>query len=342
MDRKERIIKNLKRCAALGVFLLPMALYLILIKSRAGDALFYTAPLWVPVTVLSFAAGLFSYIILCRSAPSCEEEEEKDDLYVPEKMPETVSVPEMSAESLSEYPELFPEREEESSAAYDMSADISAAISAQKEEMAQTEEELFSDDAWREFAGEGEENGSENLDDIYGDIPAELPEGYETAEYGEEEIEYSGPVRVRKSTLGVSVLSKTACVAAAVMISLGAAFGASYSLIRENEDGFDGYLWEDVGEATVSQKLLGSLSVEVVTSDGRKTELFPAGLFRGEKSDAKYGSLYSYMAHAVREIKKAGAHVTVENKEEIVTAYKDAEDGSWEYISEIIGEKGTE
>ncbi|MDD6095723.1 MAG: hypothetical protein PUC29_08285 [Clostridia bacterium] len=370
MDRKERILKILKRAGAVLIFLLPCALYYLSVKHRAGDALLYTAPYQWWVAALSLAAGIFSYAVLCRSKPVTDapKEESEESLYEdlqPEG--EQVSQSPDDREPLEEYPELFRQEKkaDETLREFDMAAQIASAIGEQKTEvyrgahtstvtLAENEDGEVSEDGGDGEVGEWEnylkKTNAENADfpaelaELYENIPSSLPEGYTvTAEDTYEERGFSEKYTVKRISLGESAASKVMCTAIAVLLSAGFAFGASFALTSEGSDGFSvgkkEYVWSDAETVTVSQKLFGSLSVEVETSDGKKTELFPSTLFRGENFSSEYENVYEYMARAVRKMTEAGASLTVNGREEIETFYKDAEDGSWKYIWEIIGER---
>ncbi len=333
MTRKERIIKNLKRCLALLIFLVPVALYLILTRYRAGSAVLYVAPHQVPVVVLSLAAGLFSYLVLRREA--ADERVEEEEAPGEEKVTEHYEVSDVP---LEEYPEFYTEREQEEEISYDVAESISTAISAQKETLAE-ETDAPDYSAWDEFVGD--RPGDDIPRELYDDIPDTLPEGYSAPEETEEEeIEFDRGYTVKRWHPGETVLSKVICTLVAAALAFGTAFAASFAVMPETEEGFGKYKWSDAETVTVSQKLLSSLSVEVRTADGKKTELFPASLFSGESFSQKYDNVYDYMAHAVRMMTSEGAELTVLNGDEIEQSFKDTEDGSWEYVSEMIGAKG--
>lgn len=361
MDRKDRILKILKRAGAVLVFLLPCVLYYLSVKHRAGNALLYTAPYQWWVAVLSLAAGVFSYAVLCRSKPVTDapKEESEESLYEdlqPEG--EQVSQSPDDREPLEEYPELFRQekKENETPIEFDMAAQIASAIGEQKTEAfrgADVSTKTFEEDGngedgeWENYLKKtNAENPDypEELAELYENIPSSLPEGYTvTAEDTYEERGFSEKYTVKRLSLGESAASKALCTALAVLLSAGFAFGASFAFISEGSDGFCAggkeYVWSDAETVTVSQKLFGSLSVVAETSDGKKTELFPSTLFRGENFSSEYESVYEYMARAVRKMTEAGASLNVNGREEIETFYKDAEDGSWKYICEIIGER---
>lgn len=322
----------------------------------------YTAPYQWWVAAISLAAGIFSYAVLCRSKPVTDtpkEEPEEESLYA-DPHPERTQVSQSpdEPEPLDEYPELFrqEEKEDETPKAFDVAAQIASAIGEQKTEafrgadvstVTLAENEVGGDSEWENYL---KKTNAENADfpaelaDLYENIPSSLPEGYTvTAEDTYEERGFSEKYTVKRLSLGESAASKALCTALAVLLSAGFAFGASFALTSEGSDGFSvgkkEYVWSDAETVTVSQKLFGSLSVEVETSDGKKTELFPSTLFRGENFSSEYENVYEYMARAVRKMTEAGASLTVNGREEIETFYKDAEDGSWKYIWEIIGER---
>ena len=340
MNRKERTVKILKRSIAAAVFILPCLIYYFITKKNAGASLLYTAPfLWV-VAGISLAAALFSYIILRKSAPEDYEEvpEERDCFSELSSSPEP-----FTPQELAEYPEFAEISMPEEDAEYSYASDIARAINAQKATGAAksvAESAADTDFVWDETAKS--EELPEGINELYENIPDTLPEGYSVANDCTEEPEFRGGYRVKRSRLGDTLLSKALCVTVSLLISAGLALLFSDSITKESENGyFDGteYTWQDIKTVTVSEKILGSLSIEVTANDGNKTELFPATLIKGEKFSEKYDSIYAYMAHAVREMRKCGADVKTKDEGSITAAYKDTEDGSWKYISEIIGVK---
>lgn len=339
--------KNVKRILALLVFACPCLVYYISVRLRARDALLFTLPALWCVVLISFVAAVFSYIVLCKGASSetadADEEEYDGSFEVSERSEDGVSTEDYSME----YPELFssPKQEEETENTYDMSAQIAAVIGAQKNgETADFAEESIPDDDWRAFIGcDNEEKGDSAAitRELYGTLSEEMPEGYVPVEAEEEtEAEFFSGYSVRPSSFGETALSKAVFVGGALLAALLIAASASFSVVAEGKDGFAvgkrEYKWEMVTDVTVSQKLFGSLSVEVRTDDGRKTELLPSTLIGGADFDDEYESIYEYAAYAVRRSRAAGADVKVRDRETLTAAWRDSEDGSWKYISEII------
>lgn len=343
------------------MLVLPIGLYLLLIKIRAQGAVLYSAPLLWPVAAASLAAALFSYAVLRRKVP-CEEELPADFRDFASDFDGTVQelstqspAPAFSGEA--EYPELFSDDRDKAAdetgtqAENDMSAKIAFAIWAQKErcDSAPVPDDVTSDedDMWKSYLKSGKAEDNKPDMRLYDDLPSELPEGYIQKETdAQEDREFSKGYTVKRITLGETLISKAVCVSAAAVLSLGLAFGASFSLTAHTDSGFTcgtaPYAWADVEKLTVSQRLFGSLSVSAKTADGRKTELFPSTVFKGEGFYEKYESIYACMANTVHRAQASGAEIIVLDREAIDTYYKDADDATYDYISQIINEGETE
>lgn len=339
--------EKLKIFLAVILFSAPCALCLAILRARLPDGIFlysFSKLLWVVTPV----SGICAAIALKGGATSDDEplpeiEEDDGDASFGYTAPEAEEV------YIEEYSELY-----RNIAAEDVPQrtvpDISAAISAQKADVENSDEADERERIWSEFLadGDGENSAAEGIYD-YDSIPDTLPEGFSFDEEPEEETddtdeyyeeERDGEAK-RRNVFGA--VRAAAAVICAASVLLGAALSGVYSAAAENGvyvGGLTGrrfYSWSDTERIEISPAMLGDgLRVRAYMKDGTAALLCSDSMLRGDAAADDTGDIELY-AKICRLAEHGGADISVIDRKTIESTFSGSDE--WDDVSRMLGDK---
>ena len=324
-------------------------LYQKLTALQVGKGAFtYSLSYTIPVVVCAAAAYLIVALRLIRffgNRNNTIEEEVLEAEETVEYLPEEVSDEEKYP--WSEDSEPLPEE----TAAQQRAEKIASVLAAQRAaeiDLPVPEKDLSEEsdewDALYKAPDSIEENAA--IREMYADLPTELPPGYtlpqelsEEEEESLEEIEEQEP-RVR-SPLWELLPAICAVVAFAAVLVFASSFWT-----KAGEDGIwvtrmgrvQQYSWDQVESYTVDAGFSGGeLVLEFQMEDGRQVKIVPASYAQTDMFADQYENLYQYWLHADNILTAQGTDKTVSRVEYLADTYQTREDGSWQYVRQIIG-----
>lgn len=313
-------------------------------KGAFTYSLSYTIPIVFGAVVVYLVAVLRIRRIIINRKVTFDEGED-----VPVREEEEAVLEETSDIIAYDMP-AYPETEPVVTAAQQRAEKIASALAAQRsveiDFPADEEEAPETADMWDALYPTPALKEEADIHDLYANLPAELPPGYtlpqespeeESAEFPEEEIEEEvhprSPVR--------EMLPVVCVLAVFVMLLLA----ASSFWIKAGEDGIwvsrmgkvREYAWDQVAAYTVDAQLSGGeLVLKFQMEDGLQVKIAPASYAETEIFADQYENLYQYWLQADHKLSALGADKTVIRAEYLVDTYMFREDGSWQYVQQLI------
>ncbi|MBS5725717.1 MAG: hypothetical protein KHW59_08080 [Clostridiales bacterium] len=340
-----------RSAAVLGGILFSIGagfLYQKLTALQVGKGVFtYSLSYTIPVVVCAAAAYLIVALRLIRvfgnrdgtieeDVPEAEEAEE----YFPE---EEFDEAEPLLEDTQTIPEVTAAQQRAERIASALAAQRAAALDlpAQEENASEESDEW---DALYKVPDSMEVNAA--IREMYAELPEELPPGYtlppelseEEEESLEEEIEEEEPQA--RSPLRELLPAICAVAAFAVVFVLASSFWT-----KAGEDGIwiarmgkvRQYRWDQVASYTVDAGFSGGeLVLEFQMEDGRQVKIAPASYVQTNEFVKQYENLYQYWLHIDNVLRTQGTNKTVSRAEYLADTYSTREDGSWQYVQQII------
>lgn len=249
-----------------------------------------------------------------------------------------------------EYEILKPQEEESvPTAAQQRAEKIASALAAQRTAQVDLppEEELHGeeDDAWDALYRAPEPTEDAAVREMYADLPAKLPEGYELPDQTEEEQEDFWEDEDLEELPPRSpfweVFPILCAVSAFVLVLL---FSSSF-WTKAGDDGIwvsrfgkvRSYAWDQVTAYTVDAGFAGGeMKLTFQMSDGRQVKITPSSYAETDAFSDQYENLYQYWLHADNMLSAAGTDKTVAQKQYLADTYMSGEEEIWYYVRQII------
>ncbi len=248
-----------------------------------------------------------------------------------------------------EYEILEPQEESVPTAAQQRAEKIASALAAQRTVQVdlppEEEPRGEDDDAWNALYRVSEPTEDAAVQELYADLPNELPEGYELPDQSEDEAEDFWEDEKLEELPPRSpfweVLPILCAVSAFVLVLL---FTASF-WTKAGDDGIwvsrfgkiRAYTWDQVTAYTVDAGFAGGeMKLTFQMSDGRQVKIAPSSYTETGMFSDQYENLYQYWLHADNMLSAAGADKTVAQKQYLADTYMSDDDSVWRYVRQII------
>lgn len=326
-------------------------LYRKLTEQQVGTGVFtYSLSYTVPVVLCAAAAYMVTVLRIHRIIGYQTASYEEDEIPVPvsEETEPAQEVPDGATyESLE-----FQEEESIPTAAQQRAEKIASALAAQRVAQAdlslEEESRLDEESVWDAFYQMPDPDEDMAMRELYADLPAELPEGYELPSESEQEQsaevwdEEEKTEEIRPRSLFWEFLPVLCAFAAFVLVLL---LAASF-WTKAGEEGIwvarmgkvRAYTWDQVEAYTVDSGFAGGeMILNFQMSDGRKVKITPSSYAKTDAFSDQYENLYQYWLHADNMLAAAGADKTVSEPEYLADAYMSGADDAWYYVRQIIG-----
>lgn len=331
-------------------------LYQKLTELHIGSGVFtyslsYTIPVVLCAAGVYLAAALQIRRIALRRAVPQELEEE---------MPDSGEARYVSEDSFEAACPL-PEKEEKTDpdpvtdAAVQRAEKIAAALAAQRMEEAafadQEETPLGEEDIWDTFYKASPSSSEDTAEDFYADLPSELPEGYTLPDQDleeEEEISFMEEEAIVEETVSRHLIWNFVPVVCALLLLMGVLWICTFCWTGAGADGLYTarmgsvwhYSWDQVESYTVDAAFSsGEMRLYFQMTDGRQVKVSPESYAQKKTFADQYENLYAYWLHVDNILGVLDIEKTVTQKEYLADTYRSREDGSWQYVQQLIGYK---
>ncbi len=322
--------------AAVSVFVAIRWATLVIIQNRLGNSVYAVDV--AMFSILPIVASLaFFWLLLPRISVKHEENAfETEDSVEDEAVSQPVEIQDIDE---SVYPELFNRKAETTESEIVSYPDIKRIIGEQKSDVF-IEDTVSQNDytkLWEEYVGEKSEESP--IKDLYRDIPAELPVGYEPPSLEEDETEIETDDSTDEENEHHDFRMFFIKLAAALILAVLAVVIPVSNMTVYTPSGVKDYKLFGVMEYeykhairyNVGVSLSGGLSVKVQYDDGGEYELIFDADLRSNSFDEKFTSEYGYATFCDRLFKQMGVQKNVEN----LSALSRIPDGALPYVEEI-------
>lgn len=347
--------RGIKEGAAVAGGILFAALTGFLYQKLTGlqiEADVFTYSLSYTIPVVLCAAGTYLIaalqirrILLCRAAPQEPEEE----MPAPD---EAHYISEDSSDDICALPEGKTAPDPETDAAVQRAEKIAAALAAQRGEaidpVIQKGRSSKEEDIWDAFYKMPPSPSEDAVEDFYADLPMELPEGYTlpVQDWEEEEEDSLLEAEPEEEIRPRSLVWNFVPVVCVLVLLVGILWICASRWTGAGEDGFYAarmggvrqYSWDQVTSYTVEAALSsGEMRLYFQMKDGRHVKLSPESYVQTETFADQYENLYQYWLHVDNILGDLGVEKTVIQREYLADTYRSREDGSWQYVQQLIG-----
>ncbi len=309
-------------------------------------SLSYTIPVALCAAGAYLTAALQIRRMLLRHAAASPEPEEmaasEEDHYI--------------SEDISDDSYVLPEKEATEDPVIDAAGQraekIAAALAAQRGEeidtTVQEESPSGEEDIWDAFYKVPPSFSEDAIEDFYADLPANLPQGYvlPAQDWEEEEEEPLLDEEIEEESIAQPLIWKFIPVVGVLLVLVGILWICASCWIGAGEDGFYAarmgsvrqYSWDQVTSYTIDAAFSsGEMQLCFQMKDGRQVKLSPASYAKTEAFADQYENLYQYWLHVDNILGKLGIEKTVAQREYLAETYRSREDGSWQYVQQLIG-----
>ena len=329
-------------------------LYQKLTELHVGADIF-TYSLSYTILVVLCAAGAYlaaalqiRRILLCRAVPQEPEEE----MPTPEEAHYVSENPSDEIDDRYALPEEKEALDPAADAAVQRAEKIAAALAAQRGEGAdpgvQEKEPSDEEKLWDAFYKAPPSSDEDAVEDFYADLPGELPEGYSlpTQDWEEEEADPVWEEEPEEERPFQPLIWNFVPIACVLVLLVGVLWICTSCWTGAGENGIcvsrvggvRQYSWNQVASYTVDAALSsGELQLHFQMKDGSRVKLSPASYAQTEAFADQYENLYQYWLHVDNTLGALGIEKTVTQREYLADTYRSREDGSWQYVQQLIG-----
>lgn len=223
-----------------------------------------------------------------------------------------------------------------------LAAQRGAAIDTAMQEQTVSEEE---NNIWDTFYNRPASSEEDIIENFYADVPEELPEGYVLPEQNLEEEEQESLLEEEVEICTRSLLWDFMPIVCILLLFSGILWIFTSCWTKAGEDGLLAarmggmrqYSWDQVASYEVKAAFSsGEMKLCFRMKDGRQVKISPGAFAQTGLFADQYENLYQYWLHVDNILEERGIEKTVAQREYLADTYISKEDGSWQYVRQII------
>ncbi len=324
-------------------------LYQKFIGLQIGTGVFtYSLSFTIPVVLCAagtyLAAALLIRRILLQRVSVLQEPDElpafKEDDYISDDFSDEPYIPSEEENPPDLVSGAVGQRAEKIASA--LAAQRGAAIDTAMQEQTVSEEE---NNIWDTFYNRPASSEEDIIENFYADVPEELPEGYVLPEQNLEEEEQESLLEEEVEICTRSLLWDFMPIVCILLLFSGILWIFTSCWTKAGEDGLLAarmggmrqYSWDQVASYEVKAAFSsGEMKLCFRMKDGRQVKISPGAFAQTGLFADQYENLYQYWLHVDNILEERGIEKTVAQREYLADTYISKEDGSWQYVRQII------